>query len=213
MKPVSAFRARIAGRVPGILDAVIDIAVLDTCIEFCEKTLVVRGMLDTFSTVALDRDYDLMPANQQSVAKVIRVWCDNNEITPVDDDAIGNPFGFVSSVAGHGVDKGRPRYYNEVEPGVLSLYPIPDAAYVINARVALRPTRSATHVPDALFENWCEAIVNGSLARLMMQPGEAMNPKLASLHQGLYVVEVNKALLAANRGNTRAQSTVRPVHI
>ena len=213
MKAVSAFRTRIAGRVPGVLDPVIDIAVLDTCIDFCEKTLVIRGMLDSFLTTASVREYDLQASSPLSVAKVIRVWCDDMELSPVDDDELAGPYGFVSSIPGQTATTSAPRLFGQPEPGLIAMYPIPDRAYTINARVALRPTRTATSVSDALFEDWAEAITHGACVRIMTQPGEFMNPKLADFHRQSYMAEINRAMLQARRGSIRAESRVRPVHI
>ena len=214
MKSVSAFRTRIAPRVPGCSDALIDQAVLDACIDFCERSLVVKRMLDSFVTKPLQAIYDLYGANQQGVAQIMRVWVDSTEITPLDEDAISTPFGFVSSVPGQSNPGSTPRFFNETEPNSISLYPTPDKVYTLNMRVALKPMRSATQVEDQLFEDWVEVVMDGAFARLFAMPAqEFTSPALTKYHAVQYEVGVNAAMLQARRGNTRAQSRVTPVHI
>lgn len=214
MKSVSAFRTRVAPRVPGCSGDLIDQAVLDTCIDFCDRSLVVKRMLDSFLTVPLQLVYDLDGANQQTIARIMRVWVDSTEITPLDEDAIGSPFGFISAVPGQSNPGSMPRFFNETDPGSIGLYPTPDKAYTINLRVALRPIRSATQVEDQLFEHWTEAIMDGAFSRLFAIPGqEFTSPPLAKYHADKYEIGINAAMLDARRGNTRAQSRVTPVHI
>ena len=214
MKSVSAFRTRIAPRVPGCSDALIDQAVLDACIDFCDRTLVVKRMLDSFLTKPLQTIYDLDGANQQTVARVMRVWVDSTEITPLDEDGIGNPFGFISSVPGQTNTGAMPRFFNETDPGSVGFYPRPDRAYTINMRVALKPTRTATQVEDQLFENWVEVVMDGAFARLFAMPAqEFSSPTTSRDHSLKFEIGINAAMLEARRGKTRAQSRVTPVHI
>lgn len=213
MKNLSSFRPRVAARVPGCSDPLIDQAVLDTCIDFCERTLVVKRTLDSFLTVAGTASYDVPVGLQQSVAHIMRVWCGTSELRPLDEDGIATPYGFVSSVPGDQTPSGTPSYYNETDPGVLQLYPRPDGAHTINVRAAMRPLRTATQVEDQLFEDWVEAITDGALTRLYMVPGDFANAPLAKFHAAAYQGGVDRAMLQASKGRTRAESRVTPVHI
>jgi hypothetical protein len=208
VKTLSAFRPRVSPHVAGASDALIDQAVLDTCIDFCERTLVVKRMLDTFPTVAGKREYDIDGPSQQSVAKVMRMWADDVELDAMAEDMADHD-NFVT-----GTQRARPRFFNETDPGVIAFLPTPDAAYSINTRVALKPTRSATQVEDQLFDDWVEAIVDGALARLHMVAGtEFFSPTSSQFRAASYRAGVNNALIQATRGRTRAQLRVTPVRI
>ena len=213
MKALSVFRPRIAPRVSGCLDEMIDQAVLDACIDFCERTLVVKRMLTPISTVASTFEYTPAAPSEEAVACLVRVWCDLSELTPLDEDAMATPFGFTASVPGQTNTPSKPRFFNETSPGSVGLYPAPDRVYTLNIRAALRPTRAAANVEDQLFEDWAEAIVDGALARLMLYPGEWANVKLASVHEKRYEAAVGSARLEASQGATRAQQRIQPVHI
>ena len=213
MKSLSVFRPRIATRVTGCSDMLIDQAVLDTCIDFCDRSGVVRRMIDSFVTTASVLEYDVPGGTQQNVAVIMRLWADSNELTPLDEDAIPTPFGFISSVLGVVNTPSAPRFFTETQPGSVGLYPMPDKAYTINARVSMKPSRAATQVEDQLFEDWVDAITDGALARLYVMPLEFHNAALANFHSKQYEIGVNAALAEARKGAARAQSRVIPVHI
>lgn len=208
MKALSTFRSRIAPRVPGALGELIDQAVLDTCIDFSDRSGVVRRMVDSFQTTSTAREYDLDPA----ISQVLRVWCDGTELHPLNDDNAPH-WAFVSTVSGQTQPRGHPHYFATVDKDVLSLYPAPDKAYTITMRAVLRPRRSDTQVEDALFEDWVDTIVHGALARLYEMPGEWASPPLYAVHSKQYERGVNEAMLEASRGTTRAQMRITPVHI
>ncbi len=213
MTGLSAFRPRVAMLAPTATDPMIDQAVLDACIDFCERTLVVKRMLTPFPTVADTAVYAPAAPADESVAHIMRVWCDVTELDPLDEEGIGSPFGFVTTVPGQTNTPGRPRYFNETDPGSISLFPRPDAVYTINARVALRPLRSATTVDSQLFEDWVEGITSGALARLYAVPGDLLNAPLAKYHAENYMASVHRALLQAPKGRVRSQGRVTPIHI
>lgn len=214
MTALSAFRPWVAGQAPTATDPMIDRCVLDACIEFCDRTLVVKRMLTPISTVADVAGYALAAPAGESVAHVMRLWADGAELVPLDEDGLAGPQGFVASVPGVTSDRaGMPRYFNETDPGSISLYPRPDAVYTLNVRAALRPLRTATSVDSQLFEDWVEAITSGALARLFAVPGDLLNPVLAKYHAGNFQQFVDRAQLQASRGRTRATLSITPVHI
>lgn len=208
MKALSVFRPRIAPKVGGCLDEVIDRAVLDTAIDFTTRSLSLRKMMDPFTTSPGRMEYDLDPA----VKMIVRAWCDGIEITPLDDDGMG-AFGFVKSIPGVSGATGVPKFFAQTDYGVISLFPTPDSVCTINMRVAVSPSRSAKVVDDQLWEDNVEVIVDGALGRLFMEPGEWMSETLAKFHGTRYEAGVNAAMVDASRGSARAQQRVIPVHI
>jgi hypothetical protein len=209
--PLSAFRSRIAPRVPTALDMLIDDAVLDAAIDFCEQTLIVKGTLDQFTTGQGVREYDVeADGSQQAVCKIMRVWCNEREMTPVAEDDVLSVYGYVDQIAGSIRHTAPPTGFNEPSPGVIAFMPVPDGAYPVTVRAAMKPKRSATQVEDILYENWAEEIVHGALFRLFSTEGMPFtNAGAATAHMALFKMGVNKALLEASRGRTRAERIVR----
>jgi hypothetical protein len=205
VKALSAFRPRVALRVSGAPDPLIDRVVLDACIEFCDRTLIVKRTLDAVSTVADQKVYDLEGDTQQSVVQVMRAWVGTRELLPLSEDDAPPP---------SDTSTGQPRYFSEDEPGTMTLYPTPDSAsYSLVVRSAMRPTRDATQVADVLYEDWVEAITDGALMRIYGMPGDLLNPALASVHAASFMEAVNRARLQALQGRNRAELRVTPIRI
>jgi hypothetical protein len=122
-------------------------------------------------------------------------------------------YGFVADLLAVTETEGRPRWFNETNPGAIQLSPRPDKVYQINARVALRPLRTATTVDDQLFNDHAEAITSGALMRLFLVPGDLLNAPLAKAHAGNFEQHVHAAMLQARKGRTRSQMAVTPVRI
>jgi hypothetical protein len=213
MTPLSSFRSRIAPRVLTAPDIVIDQAVLDTCIDFCERTLIIRTS-DAADTVTGVNTVDIPVPAGQALTKVMRAWCNGIELVPISDDEVSGPLDYTETVTGASQTLGMPRFMYEPAPGVLGLHPAPDDAYQITFRLACKPKRSATSVEDVLYENWVDPIVDGALARLYGMPGMQFSaPPLVIPHQAMYMTGVNRAMLEAVRGRNRAEMRVRPVRI
>ena len=196
---------------PGILDSVIDEAVLDACIEFCNTTLIVKAGLDPIQTQPNVREYELDAPSQQTIARILRVWADGNEMKPLQEDDAATEF-FVDNGS-----RSLPKAFIEAQPGVLTVAPGPDKVYTITCRVALKPSRSATQVADILFEDWTEVIVHGALFRLLSQPdgdgAKPLNGSLAADHLRMFKAGMNAAMLQAQLGNARGELYIRPPRI
>lgn len=213
MKALSVFRPRIAPSVYGCLEEVIDRAVLDTAIDFCERSMILKRMAASFATVASQLEYTLPVTADTSISTIMRMWCGDQELTPFNEDNVGTPFGFVSAITGFSSNKGTPRNFHQTGSGVIAFYPIPDSVYQINIRAAMRPLRSSTQIDDILFEDWVEPIVDGALSRLYLMPGDWASSTLAKFHSERYEVGLNAALSEASKGVARAQLRVTPVHV
>jgi hypothetical protein len=209
---LSEFRSRVAPLVPSCPDPLIDQAVLDSCIEFCERSLIVRLMLDEMTTTAGEFEIELDPPSDQQVCMLMRAWVDGTEIAPAAEDIVG-AFGYTASVTGETNTGGRPIAFYETQAGFIGLHPVPDDAYAVTARVATRPTRSATAVEQVLFDNWVEPIAHGALSRLYAMPGSWFDAKLSAAYGSMFVAGINRAMVEASRGRNRADVRVTPVRI
>jgi hypothetical protein len=208
MVDLSSFRNRIAPRVLTALDYTIDLAVLDTCIDFCERSLVVQATLDAFPTVAGTSEYDLDPPSHTKIARVMGAWADGSELVACSRDQ------GLRGLHAASISQGAPQGFLNDAPDTITILPAPDRAYSVTARVSTKPSRTATQVDDQLYEDWCDGIVDGALARLHGMPHQPFtDPKLQATHFALYQQAVNRAMLAAEKGRNRAEQRIRPVWI
>jgi hypothetical protein len=202
MKPISEFFPRVIPYVPGCSEPLAQQALLDAAIVFCEESQVIRARLDEFSTVADQVSYELDAPAQQQVARVLEVRVDGRPIPMV----MAEDVGMITDAVG------RPMacYTDATESEfVLRLFPVPDGAYPVQVRAALRPTRTATSVEDDLFNLWSDAVVSGALARLMAVPAQPFsNPALAGGYSAAALSAARKARVEGSFGRVRGSTGV-----
>lgn len=205
MSAIQAFFGRVAPFVIGCPDPIINQAIIDTCIHFCEMSMIDRRRLDAVQTSAGSQSVDIdLPPSTRAV-RVLNVQLDGVNIEAAPDHV------FNAEVVINGT-VGKPMGYMYSD-GALLFYPTPDATYTVSVQAALKPLRSSTTVDDKLFEDWADAIASGSIARLMAMPADWANGPLAALYQTAYTVGLNRAMLESSREKTRAILRVEPVRI
>lgn len=216
MTAIAQFRARVAPRLPGCLDVLIDQAILDAGIEFCDKSLVIRRDAIVVSTIAGTGTYALEPnvgTTDTVVAFIFRAWSNEVELAPMSESDVQTPHGFQTFISGATKPRASPKGFSQSYMGGITLHPAPDGVYNINARVAVRPHRLAASFEDEVYEDWMEAIIDGALARLYMFPGTWSNPALAKFHSDKFDRAIASAQEEALRGNVAQNLRVTPVHI
>lgn len=108
---------------------------------------------------------------------------------------------------------GTPSAIVQVTPGVVQLYPIPDAAATtgLKLRVSLKPSETATGLPHDLAVKYREEILAGAKARLMLYPNKPWsNDKMAIVSAGAFDAGVGMATLQAARSFGRGRISSRP---
>ena len=178
-------------------------ALVDSAIAFCNDSLVQHLRLDSQRAQPGTAEFDVTPPPSQAIARVLRVWIDGCEIHATPSDCIND--GLAST--------GWPRtFYTQQNSSVLSalLYPIPDAAYLIQVEVATRPLRNAKSLENDLFDLWMEPIVEGAKARLMAIPDQPFsNPGMAGAAAANAMYLSRKARIEGSYGRTRAAGRVQ----
>ena len=212
MASLTEFRSRVLPNIPDCPDMVADQAVLDACIEFCERSNIVRATLAQITLTIAQFQVTPAPPASQKIVQIKQVWIDGTEISPASEDSTG-VFGFVTAVAGQTVTLGQPRIFSEISPGLLAMYPRPDKAYVCTVRAATKPSRSATAVDDVLLEDWAGAIAAGALSILFDMSAPWADPAKAKRERAKFDSAIGNALIEATRGRNRAEDRVTPVWI
>lgn len=147
-----------------------------TCIEFCQQTLLVRETLPAQTLSADVSEYELEPSLCDSeVARVLDVFVNGARISPVTPVAGRN---LQQSLSGSA-----PTAYYCATPGVLTVVPTPSSAVSMVADVAIMPQHDADNVPSLLYTHHRGTIVRGAAARLLLMP---KRPWSSIEHGGLY---------------------------
>jgi hypothetical protein len=209
VKSLDEFLPYVLTDVPGCSDEVALSAIMSAAIEFCEKSLVLQSDHDPVNVVTGKSDYDLGPPTGMLVCKVMKAWYMGSVLSPTAPDDMDDPTIYNRAVGNGG---GTPSNYIQKDARTISLWRTPtvDAAKALTMRVALKPARLATSVDDVLFEDWADVISCGAKASLQITPQKTFsNPQMAAFNQGAFVAGINRAMTRANKGNTRANLSVR----
>lgn len=172
----------------------------EALISFCTKTLVWRPVLADIPTVAGTDNYAMVfPANS-SLVKLLRGW---HNASPADvvDQAKG-----MSSSSG----LGKARIWTEDRKRV-QLAPAPSAAGMLRVMAALKPTREATDIDDALFDDFAPVIADGALASLLsMADVSWANPAKSAFHQASFRSGCSKTAARAAKSFSSAKRSTKP---
>ena len=89
MTPYTNFLDYVLPDAPGCTNEVALLAIKNTVIEFCEKTLILQQDHDPVTLVRGVVDYDLEPPKDHQVSKIMKVFYKDRPITPLSPDDVG----------------------------------------------------------------------------------------------------------------------------
>lgn len=203
MKQLDDFLTRLSPLVPGCPHPVAIQALRDASIELCERSSVVQVFTDAISLSAGVAEYDVPVDNGVTVHRVLKAWHGSRLLALLPREQVTAKAPFVAADS-----SGTPVGLYPTGRDVVVLFPTPDAdstGETVRLEVAVKPTRTATAVPDELFDDWVEVVVHGALARLAVQPGTPYsNPDLAAMGAAGFINGVGRAKKAAAKGKTRS---------
>jgi hypothetical protein len=214
MSLLDAFLPRLMPQVMGCSEPLAVQALLDSAIEFCEETNIVQVVTDPSPMAEGVSQYDIDLPSQTEVARVLKVWSGARVLTQIEPVTAENLLLYNSPVGAAVAVLGAPLSAVVEESGTVTVYPTPDSVTAANEmlsfRVAVKPTRSATSVPDELYKSWAEAVVSGALFRLASMNGQTFSSdKVAKAGFERYRYFVNRAHIEANRGRLAGPLGVR----
>jgi len=211
MKAFSVFLNDVMPEVPGCTIEIATHAIKNSCIEFCEKSLIIQRDHDPVTVVAGIVDYDFEPPTGMLVTRIMKAWHKTLVLTPLAPDDVEFAEVYNRLFNGANVDRKDPQYILQKDERTFSLYGIPatTVANGLTMRVALKPSRSATTVDDVLYEDYAEVIAAGAKARLMMSAGKPYtNPQIAAVQLDMFRQGTNVARQRATRGYVRSSTGV-----
>lgn len=196
---LAAFTPYIAPAVPGCPEPLIDDAVRQAAIEFCERTEALRERL-SFNTV-IAQDYVVMAPLGGDVARVYRVSVVNADTRlersrREDYDEDGSP--------------GQPTEYYVENLNTMRFYPVPDAVYPVVVNAVVKPARDATTLDDLLFSAYRDAIAAGARKRLMgMSSQPWTNTSQAAIEGEIFNDAIDTIRMRKATGGTNAPLRTR----
>lgn len=107
---------------------------------------------------------------------------------------------------------GTPLYFTQLSPDKYVVLPLPGADETLTMRLfyALKPSKTAEGMDEAIMDELEDVIVHGALQQLLVMPKVVwQDTVLASYHAKQYLSRVMERRARANLGNARGSMTVR----
>lgn len=208
--PYDGFYPEVMPYFPGIPELLINNAIKNSCIEFCERSDYLIYTPQPQLVIAFEDEYDLtldLPFDTV-VSRVKSAWYDQLPLTPKDEEDLRRLYGLDWRV-----QVGTPQFFTQYDMNHIILVTTPTLTIVDGLQVTLniRPAQSSTTVDPVLLERFHEVIAAGARSRLHATPGQAYeNPKMADKYAAIYERGISIATIQRERGLTRVQQRVRP---
>ncbi|MBI5255524.1 MAG: hypothetical protein HY855_03420 [Burkholderiales bacterium] len=144
-----------------------------------------------------------LPDSQTELVRVEAAWLDGRKLTPATARELDDSCEDWTELVG------TPSHVVQLTPGVVRLFRIPTAAATegLRLRASVRPSETATGIPDDLAVKYRDALIKGAIGLLLMIPKRPWTDM--ELGQGMLTSFEADAAAAASSANSRGHSTGR----
>lgn len=201
MKQLDDFLPFLLPHVPGFAVPTSQMALVQTAIEFCDRTSVIQEISEQAARAGV-AVYDVDVPNQQVLIRIQEVLHDGK---PLD----------VASYPVADIPDGRPMFVMTPLPTQAEFTiipaPAPDHVATLAVRASFKPAPDADQLHDDLYTQWLDAMVQGALRRMYSMPGQPFtsmtNAQIAGAAFEKYVCD---ARLVASRKRLVSSMRARP---
>lgn len=174
MKDFDTLYRRIMPRVRGAAIPVVDEAIRQAAIEFCQRTRLWRDEDEFKTSDSLDYEPMVVPHgavifeiesarfNGYPLEVITKRWL---------EDHVPRWREQTSSQA---------KWITQSQPNTIRL--VPAAAGTVHLDLFLQPSNDADQLPDFMIDHYSRVLADGALAELYAMPGDFQNPGLAGFH-------------------------------
>lgn len=199
MTPFTAWADHVIPQARGCTIGMLELTVRNACIKFCE---LAKPWIedDSIAVVGGTHTYAITAPADSAVSQIMTAhWDGRTEpLEPQDPDW------FDKWLPRWETESGQPEFYYRPDFDSIRLVRTPDADGTVNLRVALKPTETATQVPDFLFAQYRRHITAGTLAELLMMSRKPWSdPARGQMLRGEFISLINAAAANRSRGLTR----------
>ncbi len=204
------FHDEVVPRAPGAPIGVVNKAIRDACIEWCERTKIYQRTLGPLVLAALDPTVELVSLPEQTELVDVRYayLYEGETLEPAGVDMLVSEMGI-----GWELKKGTPKYYHIQDESSIRLAPYPEEVMdnALTLRVSLRPTPDSTGIEQFIAKRYKFALGRGALAHLMSAPESYSysNHGLAATHRATFESQMGTAAVRRYRGGTRQRTRTR----
>ena len=217
-EPVDYFTGRVSRYCDGCPLPTVREAIVDTAIEFAEKTLALRTEGKQFDLRPGVFQYELDLPSQTELARVL--WVSIGDFVCLPRRQLDRPLDEFSAMQSfkqdYGIERresGYPFEYHVTynDDGLLfNVYPEPSKALPVYMSLALRPVRDATTLDSDFKRFWLDPLVSGAAGVLMGIPDKSWtNPMEAQNMRNKFMAGVTNASTEADSGRVRGSQRVK----
>jgi len=208
--PLAGMLADVRPEVVGCSNMMMNKAILDAAVLFCESAHIWEVALPAVTLSANTSEYPVVqPANQ----RVIRIT-----------QAISSTTGrMLKKVALQKMDAESGTWRNNtganpiawmmIAPRLMRFYPTPNATgEQITLRAIVKPSPAATVIDDSIYDDYHNGIAAKAKALLFAMPEQKWtNPNLVAYHESIFADAVSTARLAIANNHSNTNNRVQPV--
>lgn len=207
MADISTWLPDISSRVPGANRTEINKAIITTIREFCTKSLLWKRKLTAIDIVAGTSEYIIAAPTNAAIVDIDRIEVSDLFVNPTSMDLLDRvPETWRSEEAS------QPSEYMVDAEKVLTLRETPTQSITggIIVWAALKPIPTTTTVPDFIYDDWYEAILNGAMAFLLRMPNKSWTSiEGAEYYSGMYRASLGDAKAKKVTGKARVSLRVQ----
>jgi hypothetical protein len=197
---------RIQGEIPDCPDFFIESRIQEVAMDFFKETKAWCVDLDEAATIKDNSTYDLETPSKTAVSEILSLRFLTSNLIPrtAGQMAADDPQWRTQG--------GSPAYYTQLSSDTFTVSPIPTetTAKALNVRVAIYPTMAATRIDSVVFNDNYNALVNGTLARILLMVGKIWSdPNMGAVYNQAYVQEVDAAKMLMCNSRVRPTRRVK----
>lgn len=202
------FHPHVIPNVQGCPLSIVNNAIRNAVIEFCEKSLLWKLESEHTDVLAGQNRYTFSAPADAKVSQTVFASIENRPLimTSLDDlDALHPGWRELESE--------RPLWYYMDTDDSIRLVGIPsvDIPKGLEVHVALKPTRDSVGCPEFILENWAETIAHGALYRLNSMMGKPWaSVDMVAYHRGLFREGLSRAKSKSLRSRQGTPKTIIP---
>jgi hypothetical protein len=212
----ASLAVRLQPSVPGAPRQTIIQYIRDAAVRICERTLAWRYQIPRFDLTPGTFIYSFRNPFDTEVHAVFSALMNNTTLEVLTLDRAlevypgwADKYTTANDIAEYGTE---PRSITQINPSQFAVLPLPDATKPYNMRmfVALKPTRSASGMDEAVFNDLEDVVVHAALRDLLVLPNTNWSDReLAAYHARQYSAQMTEQRARANLGNARGVVSAR----
>lgn len=189
---------------PGCPEPLAEQAIVDSAVEFCEKTLAIRYESDPLIITSGVSSYDIEVPARHKLCRIISARIGDDELKSIPIEQLPTGRSYSAKPTMFYVSQGQ--FERQI-----NFFAMPDDTYTVNINVAIKPSYNATSIADDLYDYWLEAVVSGAVSRLKQIPDQPFTDLAGATYYGQrFWMHCNNARVQGNIGRVVGSMQTQP---